>query len=163
MVEEMNILEQKLLAQYKNRPNTVKLFAPANYQVGGEIEGREIIGFGYSNLEGNVYIRLKGGKKYGNIMLYFRGFASLDHSLKTVEAVNGIKYFKRKDGIVYVQESAFYDNQIVSTAHWYDTFSVGTNKLYQENGVYDLGDESIQWQKLNSINKRLWKFLPFQQ
>lgn len=158
----MNKFEQNLLAKYKNRPDTITLYAPANYEVGGEIEGREIIGLGYSNLEDNVYIRLKGNKKTGDIMLYFRGFQSLDPSLKTVEAVNGIKYLKRKeDGTVYVQESAFYDNQIVSTARWYDTFEVGTEKIYKRNGVYDLPDESKKWQQLNSISKRLWKFLPY--
>lgn len=172
----MNKFEQNLLAKYKNRPDTVKLYAPANYEVGDIVDCSE---FG----EGELKIKKIGysatpmyaalvfeWKKNMDLVIHIQDWKTLTCELVPIEALNGIVYRKEfihstiygKAEIVYVQESAFYDNQIVSTAHWYDTFEVGTEKIYKRNGVYDLPDESKLWQQLNSISKRLWKFLPFQ-
>ena len=98
------------------------------------------------------------------LLIHYTGMQSCEAAVQRLTdpaARVSSHYTIDEDGTVYVQESAFYDNQIISTARWYDTFEVGTEKICKRNGVYDLPDESKLWQQLNSISKRQWKFLPY--
>lgn len=172
----MNKFEQNLLAKYKYRPDTITLYAPANYKVGDIVDCSE---FG----EGELKIKKIGycatpmytalvfeWKMKMDLVINIQDWKTLKRELVPIEALNGIVYRKKfihstiygKAEIVNVQESAFYDNQIIRTAHWYDTFDCYDDYVgMKRGGVYDIPETQKTWGRLNELSDRQWKFLPY--